>query len=367
MRLLSGLFARLLLTRLLLTRLLLPGLVFACLLLACLLLLFAALLLALLALLLLACLLLSILLLLLASLLIALLLLARLLRGSLLIALRVTLLIALLRATRLLTLLLITLLRTTLLIPLRLIPLRQVASLRRPRASRLIAATWVVVAAIGVGALVVATRAWPLRRTPIVAMVHERLRRAALVVVVELRAVAAGIAYVAALHVGGRRMAVIARGQFARVRRASNAIGAAVIADTSVIDVVDDHGVVVHVGDAGDVHVGHRAVVVEAVALPVAAHIPQPHIAEAVVDAAIKADVGAPIARVPHIQAIGEAPVAGRPERAGVGGEHPGAGHPEKAVLIAAPVAGHPHIAIGRRGRLHVGGQGGRRLGAAVH
>lgn len=245
-----------------------------------------ALLLALLAFLLRAGLLLSIVLLsilLLTGLLISRLLLARLLQGGLLVSLLVS----------------------------RLVSLRRAACLRRRRTPRLIAA--IRVAAIRVGAPAVAAGPLALGRTVIVAMVDERLRRAALVVVVELRTVAAGVAHVAALHVGGRRVAVMARGQFARVRRAPDAIGATVVADASPINVVDDHGVVVHVGDARDVHVGHRAVVVEAVALPVAAHIPQAHIAEAVVDAAIKADVGPPITGIPHVQAIRVPPVSGRP------------------------------------------------------
>ena len=162
-------------------------------------------------------------------------------------------------------------------------------------------------------------------------------------------------------------MAVVAGGQLARVRRAPDAVRPAVIADAAVVDVVDDHGVVVDVGDPRDVYVRHRAVVVEAVALPVTAHIAQPDIAEAIVDAAIESHVGAPVTGAPYVQPIGEPPVSGRPQGAVIGRQHPGAGHPEKSVAVAAPVARHPQIAVGRGRRLHILGQGRRRFRAAVH
>ncbi|KAG1284264.1 hypothetical protein G6F64_014307 [Rhizopus arrhizus] len=108
----------------------------------------------------------------------------------------------------------------------------------------------------------VAAGPWRVRRAPVVVgMVDERLGRAALVVIVELRAVVARIAYEPALHVGGRRVAVVAGGQFARVGVAADAIRPAVVAHASVVDVVDDDGVGVDIGDARHVHVRHGPVV----------------------------------------------------------------------------------------------------------
>lgn len=123
-------------------------------------------------------------------------------------------------------------------------------------------------------------------------MVHERLRRPPLVVVEELGAVAAGLAHEAALHVGGRMVWFVARGDLARVGPALDAGRAAVVADAAVVDIVVDHyRVVVDVGDAGDIHVGHGAVVEEAVVIPVTADVADADVAEAIVDAAIEADV----------------------------------------------------------------------------
>ncbi|CUI67571.1 Uncharacterised protein [Achromobacter xylosoxidans] len=197
-------------------------------------------------------------------------------------------------------------------------------------------------------------------------MVDEGLRRTALVMIEELRAVAARLARKAALHIGGRMVGFVARGDLARVGAPLDAGGAAVVADTAIVDVVDHHGVVVHVGHARDVHVGHGAVVEEAVTIPVATDVADADVAEAVVDAAVKADMRSPIAGMPEIDAVHETPIARGPQRAGVGRQHPRARHPEIAVAVQAPVSRHPHIAIAGGGRLGIDGQGRRRLRTAV-
>ncbi|CAB3889865.1 hypothetical protein LMG3412_03694 [Achromobacter deleyi] len=183
----------------------------------------------------------------------------------------------------------------------------------------------------------------------------------------ELRPVACGLAGEAALHVGGRTMLFVARRDFARIGLALDAGRPAVVADAAVVDVVDHHRVVVDVGDARDVHVGHGAVVEEAVVVPVAAHKADADIAETVVHAAIEADVRAPVAAMPEIDAVDKTPVTRRPQCAGVGRQHPRAGHPEVAQAVQAPVARHPHVAVAGGGRLFIDGQGRRGLRAAVH
>ena len=198
-------------------------------------------------------------------------------------------------------------------------------------------------------------------------MVHEGLRRAALVVLEELPTVGARRAREVALRGGGRNVGFVARGGLARVGHAPDAVRTAVVADAAVVDVVDHHIVRIHIGDVGDVHIGHGTVVEVAVVIPVAAHETDADITEAVVDAAVEADVRPPVAGVPQIDAVHETPVARRPQRAGVWRQHPGARHPEIAVAVQAPVAGHPDIAVGGRRRLGVDGQGRRRGGAAVH
>ena len=90
---------------------------------------------------------------------------------------------------------------------------------------------------------------------------------------------------------GGGRDVGVARGGLARVGHAPDAVRTAVVADAAVVDVVDHYVVRIHVGDMRDVHIGHRAVVEVAVVVPVAAHETDADITEAVVDAAVEADV----------------------------------------------------------------------------
>ena len=117
-----------------------------------------------------------------------------------------------------------------------------------------------------------------------------KARRAALVVLEELPAIGAGRAR-EELRGGGRDVGFVARGGLARVGHAPDAVRTAVVADAAVVDVVDHYVVRIHVGDMRDVHIGHRAVVEVAVVVPVAAHETDADITEAVVDAAVEADV----------------------------------------------------------------------------
>ncbi len=179
-----------------------------------------------------------------------------------------------------------------------------------------------VLAAVWTAALTVRPVAGPrasVRAPRVGRVVDVGLGRAAAVAFVGLVAVAAGVAHVAVLHLGGRRVAFLARGQFAGIGAALDARRSAVVADAALVHVLDHHVVLIDVGHARDVDVGDRAVVVEAVALPVAAHIAHAGVAEAVVDAAIEAHVRPPVAGGPDVHAIGEAPVARRPQRAHVG------------------------------------------------
>ena len=136
---------------------------------------------------------------------------------------------------------------------------------------------------------------------------------------------------------------------------------AAVVAD-AVVHVVDHRGVV-DVGDVGGVDVVDRAVVHEAVLVPVAAVIARAGVSIAIGNAAVEAYVRAPVAGVKAIGSAREAPPAGRPQRAGVGSQHPDAGHPVIAAIASpAPVAGIPDIAGSGAGWLRIDRQLRRRL-----
>jgi hypothetical protein len=58
----------------------------------------------------------------------------------------------------------------------------------------------------------------------------------------------------------------------------------------------------------GDINVRHRSVVREAAAVPIATVVAAARIAEAVIDAAIKTDMVAPIAPVPAVASTGKIP-----------------------------------------------------------
>jgi hypothetical protein len=97
-----------------------------------------------------------------------------------------------------------------------------------------------------------------------------------------------------------------------------------------------------------NVHVIETAVVVEVAAAPIAALIAETEVAEAVVDAAIVADVPSPVPAVKAVAVMPETPVAGSPERALVGSLNPGAGHPVITPGRPRPIAGRPKIAVTR-------------------
>src|SRR5579859_1731017 len=83
---------------------------------------------------------------------------------------------------------------------------------------------------------------------------------------------------------------------------------------THDIDVVDD-GLIVSVVDDVDVDVVDGRVVLESIAGPAATVVTLADVAEAVVDAAVEADVRPPVAGVERVRTAGESPEARRPEQ----------------------------------------------------
>ena len=79
--------------------------------------------------------------------------------------------------------------------------------------------------------------------------------------------------------------------------------------------IVDDGGVthdrLVHIGVVNDrsIHAHHSGVVREAVSAPFAAHKADAHVAEAIVDAAVKSNVRTPISDMPTVHSADEAPI----------------------------------------------------------
>src|SRR5271163_2507792 len=135
---------------------------------------------------------------------------------------------------------------------------------------------------------------------------------------------------------------------------------AAVEADVLVVDdsvLRDDGTVLIDVGHVDAAKVRNGAVVGESSTAPLATGAANAAVAEAVINPTVEADVRAPVAAVPAVNAAGKAPIARRPKNANPGRLHPNTGNPIIARVPVRPVAGGPEIArSGERG-LHIHGQ----------
>jgi hypothetical protein len=163
---------------------------------------------------------------------------------------------------------------------------------------------------------------------------------------------------------GGGYVLIMRSNQFLRSGGMLNAAGASAIGNVVIVDdcgLVDDGGVDVGVADDGLVHVHDRGVIGKFVSAPFAAGKADAHVAEAIIHAAVVADVGTPVALVKSVLAALPAPVSGRPQRTLIGRGHPGSGNPEVSVVAPAPIAGSPHQVGLRAGWLFIDRQDRRR------
>lgn len=127
-----------------------------------------------------------------------------------------------------------------------------------------------------------------------------------------------------------------------------------VVADAVDRSVVDDRGVI-DVVNVGDIHIVHRAVVVELSALPASALVAVTVISIAVTDSAIEADLLAPISVVENKSVAAPTPVRWSPEQTGFRCHDPRAWHPVITVVVTGigPIPGCPKITIaGTKGLL---------------
>ena len=135
---------------------------------------------------------------------------------------------------------------------------------------------------------------------------------------------------------------------------------AAVVADANdVCVVVDDGGAIDDVDDV-DVHVVDRAVVEKVALLPATTVIAVAEIPIAVIDAAVKAYVRAPIAFIENKAHAIPAPVGRSPEITGSRGHNPCARDPVIIAGVPSPVAGNPDKAFLWAGWLDVDRKRGR-------
>jgi len=127
---------------------------------------------------------------------------------------------------------------------------------------------------------------------------------------------------------------------------------------------VECDGGMVHDGDVVHVHVDGvvstaktviGGVIEEVTAAPLATNEAYAEVAEAIVDAAIEADVRAPVAGVEAVIAAFPTPPRGCPEITGFRRDDPGAGNPViAAVICIGPVARRPDVAVAGADGLYV-------------
>ncbi len=133
----------------------------------------------------------------------------------------------------------------------------------------------------------------------------------AVVLVVELLLVLGSALVDLALGGHRRRVVLVLGSELGGLRTVVYAAATAVVADAGVV--VDLDVAFVDVMNDGRVYVGDGAVVVEVIALPVAAVVAVAGVAVAVVDATVKANVRAPVTAMEEIAAAVEAPIGRRP------------------------------------------------------
>ena len=131
---------------------------------------------------------------------------------------------------------------------------------------------------------------------------------------------------------------------------------------TDAIAGVIRHRVVVDVVNSRAIYIRYHAVIVQRSVIPVGAVVATAGISEAIVDAAVVANVRTPVAGMPAVVAVIVTPPGRRPEGAHPGGQHPCAGNPVITAARIAPIAGRPDVIVARDGRLVIIRQGRRGL-----
>lgn len=182
--------------------------------------------------------------------------------------------------------------------------------------------------------------------------------RRTIVTLEKIPAILSGHLLVCHLRTHGSHAPLVHRRLLLRGRTGFDTAVSAVIAHSVDRYIVDDGSVDVHIPDDGGVYVAHSCVVVETIAPPVAAFISTAVIAEAVVHAAVEADVWSPVSGVPRVAATTPAPVTWCPQQAVAGCNDPGSGNPVIVISAPGPVAGCPDVIRARANGLIIDGQG---------
>lgn len=193
--------------------------------------------------------------------------------------------------------------------------------------------------------------------------------RPAMIDVVIRAAVLPGGFDVLSLEVGALVMLLAHVVAFPTIRIVPDSARSAAESDVAVAVYVVAIPVVIIVGAANPIpiNVPDCGVVFEEPAVPAATEKADPKVSKSIIDAAIIADVAAPVAWMPIIHAVVPSPVSGGPKSTDKGRGDPGSGYPEVAVRTISPIAGDPDQAGIRARGLVIDEQRRRREPDADH
>ena len=156
---------------------------------------------------------------------------------------------------------------------------------------------------------------------------------------------------------GGFHVPVVRRSKFTGGRASAESPRTAIVTDAIYREIVH-HGTVVNVGDVRHVDIGHRPIIEEGPTPPFPARKAHATVTEAIIDAAVEANMGAPVSCMPEKCGSTPTPVTGSPQKARGWRHHPGARNPVVAVCrIVSPITRSPHVARARTNRLRINGQ----------
>jgi len=125
--------------------------------------------------------------------------------------------------------------------------------------------------------------------------------------------------------------------------------------------VMNDRLIDIGVVNYGSVHVHDRGVVSKVTAAPFTADKADSHEPEAVVHAAVVANMQTPVAIMEKVVPTFPAPIRRRPKIARLRSRYPCAGDPIVAILTVGPVARRPQVSVIGAWRLHINRQHRRR------
>jgi hypothetical protein len=173
----------------------------------------------------------------------------------------------------------------------------------------------------------------------------------------ELRAIRCHLARMLDLGRDGAGARIARHCQLLRGRPSIDSAAPAVVACAAAIMVRHPVAVYIVVYDRR-VDIRDRAVIPYAVVIPIGAVVAAARVTEAIIYAAIKSNVRAPITGMEKVNAVIESPPWRRPERADPWRQYPGARHPVVADVISgvgvSPIARSPNVIFAGTRRLAV-------------